>query len=133
MIYNCKEPKQILFRYVRHPIRLFMLFPFPIPFCSFRTVKLNKNNDVLFGLSLVCNRYPQFCHMSDMIGAIKSKKYAKIRNCSNQSPTLALKTKTEITNITNSQNIKRTYIVNQVSSYFQKGGYSATETELKII
>ena len=93
MIYNCKEPKQILFRYVIHPIRLFMLFPSQIPFCSFRTVKLNKNNDVLFGLSLVWNRYPQFCHISDMTGANKSKKYAKIRNCSNQSPTLALKTK----------------------------------------
>ena len=41
------------------------------------------------------------------------------------------KPKREITNITNSQNTKRTY-GNRVSSYFPKGGHSATETELKI-
>ena len=39
-----QRTKRILFRYVRHTIRLFMLFPFQIPFCSFRTVKLIKNN-----------------------------------------------------------------------------------------
>ena len=42
------------------------------------------------------------------------------------------KPKREITNITNSQNTKRTYMVNRVSSFFPKGGHSATETELKI-
>ena len=46
--------------------KLIHAFPFQIPFCSFKTVKLNINNDVLFGLSLVWYRCPQFCHMSDM-------------------------------------------------------------------
>ena len=41
------------------------------------------------------------------------------------------KLKREITYITNSQNTKRKHMVNQVSSYFPKGGYSATATELK--
>ena len=40
---------------------------------------------------------------------IESEKYAKIRNLSNQNPNPALKTKRDITNITNSKNIKRTY------------------------
>ena len=43
------------------------------------------------------------------------------------------KPKREIANITNSQNTKRTYMVNRMSSYFPKGRHSATETELKII
>ena len=38
------------------------------------------------------------------------------------------KPKPEIANITNSQNM-----VNRVSSFFPKGGHSATETELRII
>ena len=36
----------------------------------------------------------------------------------------------KITNITNVK-IQREYMVNRVSSYFPKGGHSATETELK--
>ena len=44
------------------------------------------------------------------------------------------KPKREKTNITNSQNTKiKRNMVNRVSSYFPKGGHSATETELKII
>ena len=39
----------------------------------------------------------------------KSKKYAKIRNRSNQNPNPAPNQKREITNTTNSQNTKRTY------------------------
>ena len=42
------------------------------------------------------------------------------------------KPKREITNITNSE-IQREHMFNRVSSYFPKGGHSATETELKII
>ena len=43
-----------------------------------------------------------------------------------------LKPKREITQITNSQNTKRTYMVNRLIRYnFPKGGHSATETELK--
>ena len=39
------------------------------------------------------------------------------------------KPKREITNITNSQK-QREHMVNRVSSYFPKGGHSATETDL---
>ena len=51
------------------------------------------------------------------------KKYANIRNCSNQNLNPALKTKTGnnyMCNIKNSQNT-REHIVNRVSSYFLKG------------
>ena len=50
------------------------------------------------------------------------KKYANIRNCSNQNLNLALKTKTgnNYCNIKNRQNT-REHIVNRVSSYFLKG------------
>ena len=41
------------------------------------------------------------------------------------------KPKREITNITKNQNT-REHMVNRVSSYFPKGGHSATETELKM-
>ena len=43
------------------------------------------------------------------------------------------KPKWEITNITNSQNTKRTYGQPSEQVFFRKGGHSATETELKII
>ena len=33
--------------------------------------------------------------------------------------------------IANSQNTKKKHMVNRVSSYFPKGGHSATQTELK--
>ena len=42
------------------------------------------------------------------------------------------KSKREINNSTDSQNTKGN-MVNRVSSYFPKGGHSATETDLKII
>ena len=43
------------------------------------------------------------------------------------------KPKREITDITKKSKYKKEQMVNQVSSYFLKGGHSATETELKII
>ena len=43
------------------------------------------------------------------------------------------KPKQEITKITNSHNTQREHMVNRVSSYFSKGGHSATQTTLKII
>ena len=59
MIYNCKERNNFV-SLCKTSNKFIHAFPFQIPFCSFRTVKLNKNNDVLFGLSLVSNRYQNF-------------------------------------------------------------------------
>ena len=62
------------------------------------------------------------------------KKYANIRNCSNQNLNPALKTKTGKYYMCNIKKCRNTieHIVNRVSSYFlKKGGHSATETELK--
>ena len=63
---------------------------------------------------------------------MKSKKYVKNRNRSSQNPNPALKTKTG-NNLITLVEIQREHMVNRVSSYFPKGGHSATETELKII
>ena len=64
MIYNCKVRKTILFRYVRHSIRLFMFFHSKFHFVHNCLKPMLKAVLVLFGLSLVWNRYPKVCHMA---------------------------------------------------------------------
>ena len=75
--------------------------------------------------------YKQVTHGSP-IQSCTSKKYAKIRNWSNQNLNPALKTKTSKT-LLQKFKTQREHMVNWVSSFFPKGGHSATETKLKII
>ena len=61
----------------------------------------------------------------------KSKKYAKIRKLSNQNQNPALITKTGKKLKLQIVKTQREHMVYRVSSYFSKGGHSATKPELK--
>ena len=73
-----------------------------------------------------------FLYALHIVGSIKVKSMQRSGTKAIRTQIQPSKPKRKIINIINSQ-IERDHVVNRVSSYFPKGGHSATETELKII